>query len=93
MDHRAQQELSAPAMRQQNGGTRRFCRRTKSLAMELRVAGTLGWIFYAVLCLVVWPAILLVMYRVAITVLGAHLRGENSVIHSARELGQRRWAR
>jgi amino acid permease len=39
--------------------------------MELSVAGSLGWVFYVLLCVVVWPAMLLVMYRVAITVLSA----------------------
>ncbi len=42
------------------------------------MGGTLGWVFYAVLCVVVWPTMLFIMYRVAITVLSAPLHESDS---------------
>lgn len=35
------------------------------------MAESLGWAFYGVLCAVIWPAMLIIMYRVAVTVLSA----------------------
>ena len=40
------------------------------------MAGSLAEAFYAVLCAVIWPVMLLVMYRVAFTVLSARARAE-----------------
>jgi hypothetical protein len=45
--------------------------------MELCVVGSLGSVLYGLLCVVVWPAMLLVMYRVAITVLSAGIGGHD----------------
>ncbi len=38
------------------------------------MSGSLGWAVCAVLCAVIWPALLAVMYRVAVTVLSAEAR-------------------
>jgi hypothetical protein len=43
---------------------------------EFSVAGSLAWAFYVVLCAVIWPAMLVVMYSVAFTVLSAEARAQ-----------------